>query len=478
MTKPLGFWIFFFLLFFVLFFICLSGVFFGLTIQNDLRQWESLEGERILRVVTEDLETLARLNPVLSARDIARRLELLIEEHHIGFLFSYEGNLVLWVDGGSVRRAPEILNPEFSNQFVRDVQERYMNEVPAMFLNGSRPKGDFSRSLFEGLLTSEILSGISLGDYGDFLLFLGTKGVGSVGIVRSILDSVFERWIGILGSLFSLLLGISVLVSFGLGRLLGRGAVQLDLLAKGSREVQFPTSSIEELNRMFTTGQELQRELILKEGAIEHWTRNVAHDFRTPLTAMRVSIEGLQDGVLSPSNEVFEALLDQVGYLESLTKDFLYLTKLGSKEYPLRLEEFDYFELLKPMIDSLKVSNPNRLELLVRQRGKIAADRRLVERALKNLVDNGLVHSTGPVKIEIDGPKVEISNSGSLAKELLPRIFEPLVRGENSIVCGHGLGLSIVRSVVEIHRGSVEFTNKAHPIVVVFDLSSSQVPKS
>jgi len=228
---------------------------------------------------------------------------------------------------------------------------------------------------------------------------------------------------------------------------------------------------------MFTSGQELQRELIRKEGLIEHWTRNAAHDFRTPITAMRVSIEGLQDGVLAPTSEVYVSLLDQVGYLESLTKDFLYLTKLGTSDYPLRLEEFEWVDVLRSMIDSMNIAYSSRIEFFVRQRSKIYADRRLVERALKNLIDNSLVHSSDSVKVEIEESKVKISNSGSLSDELLPRIFEPLVRGEKTTTQphGHGLGLSIVRSIVELHKGTVEFINQANPIVVLIDFSNSRV---
>ena len=198
-------------------------------------------------------------------------------------------------------------------------------------------------------------------------------------------------------------------------------------------------------------------------------TDSLAHDLRSPLTAIRGKLEMSLSTVTDP--EQAEPIVSSIDELDRLT-DFLNMSLdvAEAKADALRLTRgaIDLNELLRVMIDLYEPSMSERgLKVSLRSRGplEIVADAALLHRMVANLLDNELKHlpsdcnlsielrsgeETASLILEDDGPGFDA--------EVLPHLFERRVKGRDSN--GHGLGLAFVDAVARAHGGSVTARNR------------------
>lgn len=197
-------------------------------------------------------------------------------------------------------------------------------------------------------------------------------------------------------------------------------------------------------------------------------TDSLAHDLRSPLTAIRgkleTSLSRLREG------EASEAIVAAIDELDRLT-DFLNksLDVAEAKADALRLtpSEIDLDELIRIMIDLYEPSMSDRgLRVRLKTSGalRIVADSGLVHRMVANLFDNELKHlpSGCTVTVELssaDGVAsiVFLDDGEGFDQDVRSHLLERRVKGKNS--SGHGLGLAFVDAVVRAHGGSVEASN-------------------
>ena len=196
----------------------------------------------------------------------------------------------------------------------------------------------------------------------------------------------------------------------------------------------------------------------------------VAHDVRSPLSAMLLRTEMLLSGTrgdLAPA--VLSDLRKVQGGIHSLVRminDFLDLAQFEGSSYRLNQQETDFgwivestIDELRPLADARKIALSHTLpDNLVNLWG----DSRRLAQVLNNLVDNA-IKFTSPggavtVVVELDGDEtvhVKVEDSGAgIPPEELPTLWDRYVRGQTSQP-GTGLGLLIVKEIVEAHRGEV-----------------------
>jgi signal transduction histidine kinase len=196
-------------------------------------------------------------------------------------------------------------------------------------------------------------------------------------------------------------------------------------------------------------------------------TDSLAHDLRSPLTAIRGKLEMS----LSPAeSEQAESVISAIEELDRLT-EFLNqsLDVAEAKADALRLNptEIDLDDLFRVMIDLYEPSMSDKgLQIKLRSGGplKIAADEALIHRMVANLFDNELKHLppactvTIQLKAENDFASVVLEDNGpGFAPEVSPHLFERRVKGRESN--GHGLGLAFVDAVARAHGGTVTACN-------------------
>jgi len=220
--------------------------------------------------------------------------------------------------------------------------------------------------------------------------------------------------------------------------------------------------------------KENEEEKILSENASRELVSNISHDLKTPLTAIRGYVEGILDGVASSPQKVRDYLTTIYNKTNDMTKlidELLYYSRVSGNEFSYNFEktnvkEFfdDYVKDLYLELDTIKINFSYSAN--VDADTMIDIDREQIKRALNNIVANAVKYMDKEepeihfrVKENMDAINIRISDNGrGIDEKDLPHIFERFYRSDasrNTKLGGSGIGLSIVKKVIENHEGSV-----------------------
>jgi len=227
--------------------------------------------------------------------------------------------------------------------------------------------------------------------------------------------------------------------------------------------------------------REKQQELIRKE-----FVANVSHELKTPLGIMKGFAEGIKDGIFEDKKEYYlDVIIDEIEKMNVMIFDMLEISKLESKEYTLSKNVFEIDELLKkvkfrfdPMLNDNKLTASMDLKPY-----KVSGDSSKIEQVLMNLFSNAIRYSAENEKIKIrviennEKIRVSISNSGSyIAEEDISKIWDRFYRVEksrNKSQGGTGLGLLIVKNILELHESEYGVRNTKDGVEFYFHLDKS-----
>jgi signal transduction histidine kinase len=221
---------------------------------------------------------------------------------------------------------------------------------------------------------------------------------------------------------------------------------------------------------------------------IEHLRKkmvaDIAHELRTPLTNLRGYLEGLIDSVVPPSRETFRMLEKEVLRLVKLVEDLQQLARADAAKVFLDRQELSMHELLRQIIE---LYQPNFQEKEINVQwcldpgsDVVTADPDKLLQAIRNLADNAWKYTPvgGAVTISTmrgaDDIKTVFANSGAIiAKDDIPYLFERFFRADRSRsrdAGGAGIGLAIVKELIEAHGGTVGATSDENGTRVWFTL--------
>lgn len=196
---------------------------------------------------------------------------------------------------------------------------------------------------------------------------------------------------------------------------------------------------------------------------------DVAHDLRTPLTNLRGYLEALNDEVLPPSQKTFRILQEEILHLVHLVENLQQLAKADAAKAFLNKKPFDLPEAVRQMAELFRPNFQAKgiaFETSFSAKAeKISADREKLLQVLRNLIENALKFTPAGGKVRIvtepvpEGVKVLVINNGQeIPPDDLPYIFERFYKADQSRSverAGAGIGLSIVKELVEAHGGRV-----------------------
>jgi two-component system, OmpR family, sensor histidine kinase BaeS len=240
-------------------------------------------------------------------------------------------------------------------------------------------------------------------------------------------------------------------------------------IAAGDYTDQVSAASKDEIGQLATAFNQMAKSLQRLENLRKAMVADVAHELRTPLTNMRGYIEALRDSVLPPSKETFESLHEEIIRLAKLVEDLLQLARADAARKTLSPQRVDLAGLLRQGVDLFKpklVEKNIHLQFdLPDANFHVSADPEALARVVANLLENACRYAPegGQVRIRAEGStdrlKVVFVNSGEgIPEGDLPFIFERFYRGEKSRSRDHGgagIGLAVVKELVEAHRGEV-----------------------
>lgn len=213
--------------------------------------------------------------------------------------------------------------------------------------------------------------------------------------------------------------------------------------------------------------------LALKEKRQTDFISDIAHELRTPLTAIHGTAEMLLDPDLPPElREKFcTTIIDESERLGRLSNDLLTLQHLEGMTMPMELQRVNLFNLSREVIDSLSPLL-TKLDInihLIGESPDVLGDPDRLKQVVSNLVENAsrFVEPGGNITIELfgmnDNSILAVKDDGIGFGDIDPKLlFDRFYRADTSRsreTGGSGLGLSIVKSIVESHDGSVEAFN-------------------
>jgi signal transduction histidine kinase len=228
------------------------------------------------------------------------------------------------------------------------------------------------------------------------------------------------------------------------------------------------TGRNDEVSQLATTLNRMLDRIERSVHQLQTITGSLAHDLRSPLTAVRAKLE--MSLTAAARDEDSESIVSAIEDMDRLT-EFLdkSLDVAEAKANALRLNRVavDLDDLLRVMVELYEPSMSEkglRVKLCSAGWLEVSADAALLHRMVANLFDNELKHLPASCTVRIslssseDLASLVVEDDGpGFESEVLSQIFERRVKGRNST--GHGLGLAFVEAVVRVHGGNIEALN-------------------
>jgi signal transduction histidine kinase len=264
--------------------------------------------------------------------------------------------------------------------------------------------------------------------------------------------------------------GVSYLVSKRIVRPLLQMEAITQKLAAGCLEERVPASEIPELDQLAASFNRMATELENVEQRRRELVSDLTHELRTPLTVVEGYLEGLADGAIEPSTEVYQLLARETIRIRRLVDDLQELSKMEAGYLPIDAKPFDLYPMLDTLIkkfaEQLQTEDSPVLTLeYPPDIPSVYADPARVEQVLVNLLGNAIRYTlSGSITIHVwQSAKqvwVAVSDTGiGIDTDDLPHVFERFWRADRSRdrhSGGTGIGLAISRRLVELQGGSIE----------------------
>jgi two-component system OmpR family sensor kinase len=218
----------------------------------------------------------------------------------------------------------------------------------------------------------------------------------------------------------------------------------LDIDCKSDKE-----DEIAEVANEFDHAVTMIRELLQSR---QLFLRAIMHELKTPIGKGRLVAEMLPDEKnKARMHSIFERL-------NLLIDEFAKIEKITSKNFDLTIKTYKMSDLVEASIDLLMVENPGRLiSMHVDHDYTVDVDFELFTLVLKNLLDNGIKYSIDKhINIIIDNHQLQIINQAEALNEPLENYFKPFHTSKK----GLGLGLYIVKSILDIHKMELYYDHK------------------
>ena len=239
-------------------------------------------------------------------------------------------------------------------------------------------------------------------------------------------------------------------------------------IAKGHySSLSLEETGIREIDDLLVSVNDLSLQLQHQQKIRNRLSSDIAHEIRTPLTTLKGNIEAMIDGVWEISEERLYRCYEEVSRITRLIGEIDRINELESQESQLQKTTFDLTELAQQIVDNFQpMLVENKLNCSVSgDRVFISADRDKIHQVLTNLLANAIkfTPSGGRIDLYVSQSKGTtsfriIDNGQGIPPEEVGQIFERFYMAEpsrNSKLGGQGIGLSIVKGIVNAHQGTI-----------------------
>ena len=326
-------------------------------------------------------------------------------------------------------------------------------------LGGALETGHFSSSQRQARLISAFVTVTPLGD--SYFIVLDT----AVLPLRALFVLMQNQLSIVSIILLAIAAGIAFLLARHIARPIERISRKARKMAKGELKIDFTEKSYREIEELSEVLNQTTDELSKIERLQKELIANISHDLRTPLTMIVGYAEVMRDieGENTPEN--IQVIIDEATRLSTLVNDLLEISHIQGGRAARKDERFDLAVLAEETVDRyrrLKENSGFTFEFAASGDCTVTADKAKLLQVLCNLLNNAINYSeedrtirvciaerSGTVRLEV------IDHGIGISPENLDNVWQRYYRNESNhrrSIAGSGLGLSIVREILEMHH--------------------------
>ena len=254
------------------------------------------------------------------------------------------------------------------------------------------------------------------------------------------------------------------------------GNLDFVLDVEGNDEFSELCQDFEEMRRRLKESTE-EKNLIEKEN--KELISNISHDLKTPITAVKGYIEGIMDGVADTPEKMdryVRTIYNKTNEMDHLINELTFYSKIDTNRIPYTFGKLNVEDYFADCAEEVGLELETRgIELVyanyVEKDVMVIADGEQIRRVIHNIISNAIKYMDKPkgiIQIRIkdvgDFIQIEIEDNGKgIGRRNLPYIFDRFYRTDvsrNSSKGGSGIGLSIVKKILEDHGGKVWATSR------------------
>ncbi|MCR5734950.1 MAG: HAMP domain-containing histidine kinase [Lachnospiraceae bacterium] len=260
----------------------------------------------------------------------------------------------------------------------------------------------------------------------------------------------------------------------------------MDEIAKGNLEYSIHSDGDDEISSLLNNFDDMRERLkssveekITYDNDNRELISNISHDLKTPITSIKGYVEGIMDGVADTPQKMeryIKTIYNKANEMDSLINELTLYSRIDTNRVPYNFHRINIADFFNDCVEeigldleskNIKLNYDNRVDRDTR----IIADPEQLRRVINNIIGNSIKYMEKPegnISIRIldnnDSVQIEIEDDGKgIAQKDLPNIFDRFYRTDtsrNSLHGGSGIGLSIVKKIIEDHGGYIWATGK------------------
>lgn len=284
---------------------------------------------------------------------------------------------------------------------------------------------------------------------------------------------------------FVLVLGISIIISRVFSKKITDNIGALNKTAKKIAELDFSeklelntSDELKDLNKSINLMAESIKTSI---ESLNNFVSNASHELKTPIAIIDSYTQALISEKIKDDGEIkkyYRVILKETKYMDTLVKDLLLMSKLSSAGIKITEEEFNISEIIRESIDEFEILELKKnigWEIEIKNK-KVLGNKKLLEIVFKNIIQNALKYSpeNSEIKIYQKENNIFIENQIYMNEIENPeKLFEPFFRGNNATqtgIEGSGLGLSLIKKILELHNFRYGIKSEKNKFIFYFDI--------
>ncbi|PKM94430.1 MAG: two-component sensor histidine kinase [Firmicutes bacterium HGW-Firmicutes-1] len=343
-------------------------------------------------------------------------------------------------------------NNGMCEEILKKMASNMENSYPSL-------KGGYVEKIYPILYEANTVGSIDIGYYGPF--FLNDNDMDFISRMNRLFIVV-----GIFSLIFALVLG------FFMARRLSTPIAKVintaEMISKGffnNRIHENPNTK--EMSQLTETVNHLAETLGTQESLRKRLTADVAHELRTPIATLQGHMEAMIDGIWEPDAKRLNSCHEEIMRIGRLVDNLGKLEKYENENLTLDKTEFDISKIISRILQNFEsqfISKSIEVAFIERKEF-LYADQDKVSQVIVNLLSNALKYTQESGRVEItvkskrDHVEIVVKDNGQgISVKDLPYVFERFYRvdkSRNRLTGGAGIGLTIVKAIVEAHMGEI-----------------------